>query len=162
MPPQPSADSAAPPGEFRAPCKQAAQDIADVSVLRSQSYGRSDITMVVLSLFVSLLLAATTFGAPVSRVSFPPIPSTSRGLLCGLPLPPLIKKLLCPPTNSGSDVVVNTPLGAAHGVVDTNAVRFAVKYGSAARWQPSSVVTSWQLPCVSSHFVLLCTCSDWR
>jgi len=64
--------------------------------------------------------------------------------LCGfLPLP----SRLCPSQGSYLDRV--TPLGIARGVSDPlGAFRFAVRYGKAPRWQPSSVVTSWELPCV--------------
>ncbi|KIJ16980.1 hypothetical protein PAXINDRAFT_74662 [Paxillus involutus ATCC 200175] len=42
---------------------------------------------------------------------------------------------------------ISTPLGTAQGVGDTAAVnRFAVKYASAQRWQPSTVATTWELP----------------
>lgn len=103
--------------------------------------------MVCVSMLLSLLLAATTLGSPVrQRPPFPPIPVVAQGLLCKLPIP-IIQKILCPKGSSGdSDPAVNTPLGTAHGIQDGNAVRFAVRYGAAARWQPSSVVTSWQLP----------------
>jgi hypothetical protein len=44
-----------------------------------------------------------------------------------------------------------TPLGTAHGTLDpSGAYRFSVKYASAPRWGPSTVVTSWNLPYV--HF----------
>ena len=102
--------------------------------------------MVSVSLLLSLLLAASTLGSPVrQRPPFPPIPVTPQGLLCTLPIP-IIQKLLCPRQGSGTDPVINTPLGSAHGVDDGSAIRFSVKYGEATRWQPSSVVTSWQLP----------------
>ncbi|KJA27151.1 hypothetical protein HYPSUDRAFT_35727 [Hypholoma sublateritium FD-334 SS-4] len=46
-----------------------------------------------------------------------------------------------------SSVTRVTPLGIAVGVLDPDgAYRFPVKYGSAARWQPSTVATSWGLP----------------
>lgn len=107
--------------------------------------------MLSVSLLLSLLLAVSVLGFPVSHPAprphfpFPPIPITPKGLLCGLPIP-VVQKLLCPRQGSGDDPTVNTPLGTAHGVTDAGATRFPVKYGSAARWQPSSVVTSWQLP----------------
>jgi len=71
--------------------------------------------------------------------------------LCGfLPLPPS----LCPPQGTYLDRI--TPLGIARGVSDPiGAFRFAVRYGKAPRWQPSSVVTSWDLPCVHLRLQLL-------
>ncbi|KAI0032826.1 alpha beta-hydrolase [Vararia minispora EC-137] len=45
-----------------------------------------------------------------------------------------------------SSTSVSTPLGTAKGFADGAGVRFAVSYGSAARWAESIVATSWQLP----------------
>src|SRR5260221_1652490 len=70
---------------------------------------------------------------------------------CGfLPLPPS----LCPSQGTYLDRI--TPLGIARGVLDPiGAFRFTVRYGKAPRWQPSSVVTSWDLPCVHLRLRLL-------
>ena len=55
-------------------------------------------------------------------------------------------------TSRGSYLDRSTPLGLARGVADPDgALRFAVKYGIAARWQPSSVVTVWSLPYVQIY-----------
>ncbi|KAJ3556644.1 hypothetical protein NM688_g1915 [Phlebia brevispora] len=115
------------------------------SSILSYSY-RIQVVMVFASLLLSLLLAVTASCVPVRpHVPFPPIPITPKGLLCGLPIP-IVQKLLCPRQGS-TDPVVNTPLGTAHGVTGAeNANRFAVKYATAARWQPSSIATSWELP----------------
>lgn len=51
---------------------------------------------------------------------------------------------------------VMTPLGIAHGVLDPSGVsRFTVRYGKAARWQHSSVVTAWDLPYVYVELLYL-------
>jgi len=56
---------------------------------------------------------------------------------------------LCPRGTITQGIAVQTPLGDAHGVVNTPSVnRFVVKYASAQRWQPSTLVTTWQLPYV--------------
>ena len=100
------------------------------------------------ALVLSLLLASTSLAAPARHDSWPPIPVTAKGLLCRLPIP-VVQRVLCP-RQGDSDPTVNTPIGAAHGVVgDNNVARYAVRYGQAARWQPSSAVTSWQFPYVS-------------
>ncbi|TFK42464.1 Alpha/Beta hydrolase protein [Crucibulum laeve] len=45
-----------------------------------------------------------------------------------------------------------TVLGTANGVLDpAGAYRFTVKYGSASRWAPSTVVSSWGLPTSSAN-----------
>lgn len=57
---------------------------------------------------------------------------------------------LCPRGAITQGITVHTPLGDAYGVVNTSSVnRFVVKYASAQRWQPSTLVTTWQLPYVS-------------
>ncbi|KAJ7622603.1 alpha/beta-hydrolase [Mycena polygramma] len=44
-------------------------------------------------------------------------------------------------------VSVSTPLGTAQGTLDNDgANRFAVRYATATRWTPSSIVTVWELP----------------
>lgn len=95
------------------------------------------------------LLLTTSSALPTTRNHrdpfFPPIPVTAKGLLCRLPIP-IVQKVLCPRQGS-SNPTVNTPLGTAHGAVGTaNVARYTVRYGQAARWQDSAVVTSWQLP----------------
>lgn len=58
---------------------------------------------------------------------------------------PVAKNYLCPA--QGTSLNKPTPLGTAQGVADPEgALRFAVRYGIADRWQPSSVVTAWNLP----------------
>lgn len=84
----------------------------------------------------------------------PPLGDPKR-ILCQLPI---LKKFLCP---SATNVVVSktTVLGSAPGVMDSDgALRFSVKYASAARWQPSTVVTSWNLPCVVQYVFPSPTC----
>lgn len=54
---------------------------------------------------------------------------------------------LCPRGAITQGITVHTPLGDAYGVVNTSSVnRFVVKYASAQRWQPSTLVITWQLP----------------
>ncbi|KAJ3488986.1 hypothetical protein NLI96_g2463 [Meripilus lineatus] len=95
----------------------------------------------------SLLLFAPIHGFPLGRgrgiLGNPPV--FHPGLLCNLPIP-VVQQLLCPRQSTPS-LNVLTPLGIARGAADgSNAARFAVKYASASRWQPSSLVTTWQLP----------------
>jgi hypothetical protein len=72
-------------------------------------------------------------------------------ILCQLSI---LKKILCPPSHSSSDITKDTPLGTANGILDPQgAYRFSVKYASAARWAPSTVVTTWALPYAPSHAV---------
>ncbi|KAI0340606.1 alpha/beta-hydrolase [Trametopsis cervina] len=100
--------------------------------------------------FVALvfsLLLATTSAFPTGRPNpfYPPAPVTAKGILCRLPIP-IVQKILCP-RDGTNNPTVNTPLGSALGVTGTaNVVRYAVKYGEAARWKDSSVVSSWKLP----------------
>ena len=103
------------------------------------------------SILFSLALAVAAVASPVSLHKdpfFPPIPVTAEGLLCRLPIP-IVQEILCPREGS-SNPTVKTAIGTATGVADgSNAIRYAVRYGQAARWQPSSVVTQWQFPYVS-------------
>lgn len=93
-----------------------------------------------------LFLPTFIFASPVpigfnGRLVFPCF--DQRGLLCRVPV---IDKFLCFRRGS-SGQSVDTPLGKAKGSLDTSgATRFPVKYGSAARWGPSSMATTWQLP----------------
>ncbi|EIW84838.1 alpha beta-hydrolase [Coniophora puteana RWD-64-598 SS2] len=48
---------------------------------------------------------------------------------------------------SAGSTAVQTALGTAQGVVDVSGVnRFAVRYASADRWQPSTIAATWELP----------------
>jgi hypothetical protein len=75
-------------------------------------------------------------------------PNDPKKILCQLPI---LKYFLCP--LSGSSATNRpTPLGTAHGTVDSSgAYRFPVKYASAPRWGASTLVTAWDLPYV--HFL---------
>ncbi|EJF66136.1 alpha/beta-hydrolase [Dichomitus squalens] len=79
-------------------------------------------------------------------------------------LSPKISKALCPRQSTGGTNSVNTPIGTAQGTSDNaGATRFAVKYASASRWQPSTVSTTWELPNGSSDVTALpvpCVQSD--
>ncbi|KAF9482817.1 alpha/beta-hydrolase [Pholiota conissans] len=95
--------------------------------------------------FVLLLIASFLFpiaASPLNRgISIPS--GDPNKILCQLPI---LKRILCPRTSS-SAITKNTPLGIASGVLDPDgAYRFSVKYASAARWQPSTIVTNWVLP----------------
>ncbi|KIP04759.1 hypothetical protein PHLGIDRAFT_129302 [Phlebiopsis gigantea 11061_1 CR5-6] len=100
------------------------------------------------SILFSLTLAAAAAASPVTLHRdpfFPPVPVTAEGLLCRLPIP-AVREILCPRQGSSSPTV-KTSIGTATGVADgSSAVRYAVRYGQASRWQPSSVVTQWQFP----------------
>ncbi|KAI0934568.1 hypothetical protein AcV5_006369 [Taiwanofungus camphoratus] len=106
------------------------------------------------SLVFSLLVVSSTWALPLASratqpiLKFPPI--TSKGIFCFIPIP-MIQNALCPRQTSNS-LTVSTPLGTAQGASDnSNAARFAVRYGTAARWQMSTVVTSWDLPFGASN-----------
>jgi hypothetical protein len=96
-----------------------------------------------------LLVSTSTLASPVKRGGHGPLKFPTYGpseLCCRLPV---IDQFLCPRQGGSQGPSVGTSLGTANGVWDQNgsgAMRFAVKYGSAGRWKPSSVVTKWQLP----------------
>lgn len=102
------------------------------------------------SVLVSLLLAASVACSPVLterdhglgiNMWLPPF--NANGLFCSLPMVP---SALCP-RQAPPGASVKTPLGTAVGTLSSHGgSRFAVKYGSADRWQNSKVVSSWQLP----------------
>ena len=76
-----------------------------------------------------------------------------KKILCNIPLPQ-ITRWICPETG---EAALNrpTPLGVAVGTQEANgAYRFSVKYASAARWQPPTVVTTWALPYVHRPLLL--------
>lgn len=113
-----------------------------------------------LTLALSLSLVVHSWAAPatlepristtIADLKFPQIPAN---LLCDIPF---ISQWICPRDSGGSStsssLSVSTPLGTAEGTSDTSGVvRYAVRYGSADRWQPSSVVTSWALPAGASN-----------
>ncbi|KDQ61117.1 hypothetical protein JAAARDRAFT_32121 [Jaapia argillacea MUCL 33604] len=90
---------------------------------------------------VALSSLASALPTPLPNLKFPPI--VPKGLVCRLPI---VQRLLCPRTTT-TGLIVNTPIGTAHGSVDTSAAnRFAVKYAAAPRWQNPSPVTAWVLP----------------
>ncbi|ETW86173.1 Carboxylesterase [Heterobasidion irregulare TC 32-1] len=110
------------------------------------------------AVLVTLLLVSSTVTSPVpsqtfsvgDRLPFPPF--DPRGLLCHLPI---IKKALCP-RQAPSGLSVKTPIGIALGTtLSSGAARFSVKYGSAQRWQLSSVASDWELPNGSSDVTAL-------
>ncbi|EEB98956.1 hypothetical protein MPER_01444 [Moniliophthora perniciosa FA553] len=95
--------------------------------------------MLALSLVFSLLLLSSAFAAPTVQSS----PAQSKDLWCQIPL--LNRFLLCPraPVNG---LNIQTPIGSAQGTFASGVNRFPVKYASADRWAPSSLVSTWQLP----------------
>jgi carboxylesterase type B len=98
------------------------------------------------SLFMALALVPSSLGAPTSTQANPfKIPSGNPlAILCKLPV---IGNLLCPKQSGSSTLSVSTPIGTAHGTLDSSGVtRFAVRYASAERWAESSVATTWELP----------------
>lgn len=96
-------------------------------------------------LFLVALLVLPSLALPQSALIVRP--NDPKKILCQLPI---LKQFLCPfsgPTATNRP----TPLGTAHGTIDpSGAYRFPVKYASAPRWGPSTVVTAWDLPYV--HF----------
>ncbi|KAF9227728.1 alpha/beta-hydrolase [Gyrodon lividus] len=109
--------------------------------------------MVVLyALLSSLLLASPVVAWPVPSVDLAkPLsqatPAFRRGWVNYCHFSPYTPEFLCPRRGSTVGLSVSTPFGTAHGVVDTVAVnRFAIKYASAERWQPSTVATTWEFP----------------
>lgn len=89
-------------------------------------------------------LVAPGLAAPTAQALR--IPHIDPGnILCQLPI---IKKFLCP--RQGQNALTRqTVLGTAHGTQDPDgAYRFVVKYANSERWQPSTVVSAWNLPCV--------------
>ncbi|KAI0372978.1 alpha/beta-hydrolase [Pilatotrama ljubarskyi] len=103
------------------------------------------------SLFIPLLLASWATALPI-HVNFPPYRWKSE--LCKLS--PRLAKVLCPRDSTSSTVSVSTPIGTAQGTSDdAGATRFAVKYASVTRWQPSTVALKWELPNGSSDVTAL-------
>ena len=102
------------------------------------------LTVLVVAVSVSLIFPALALPHDPVIVR----PNDPRKVLCQCPLP--FKRFLCPLSGSAA-TNRPTPLGTAHGTVDpSGAYRFSVKYASAPRWGPSTVVSTWGLPYV--HF----------
>ncbi|KAI0636657.1 alpha/beta-hydrolase [Trametes polyzona] len=103
------------------------------------------------SLVIPLLLASWVTARPI-HINFPPYRWKTE--LCKLS--PRIAKVLCPRESPSNSVDVSTPIGTAHGTADpAGATRFAVKYASVTRWQPSTLATKWELPNGSSDVTAL-------
>jgi len=89
-------------------------------------------------LWVSAVLAIPTHVHNARSESLVP-----RLNLCNLPP---ISAFLC---KNNEVQLVATPMGLARGVqTTTGAVRFSVKYATAARFRPPVLATSWTLPFV--------------
>jgi len=119
---------------------------------------QSLVMVALLALVASLLaLSSQTAAVPVdaSRTSIADLkfPSIPEGAWWCQYSPPWLQKLLCSRSlSTSSSTSVSTPLGTAQGIVDTSGVvRFTVKYGTADRWQPSSVAMAWDLPSGASN-----------
>ncbi|KAH7889529.1 Alpha/Beta hydrolase protein [Phlebopus sp. FC_14] len=119
--------------------------------------------MFALSAFLSpLLLASLAIASPLpSNTQFEPgirlfflnVHKTWPSLCHLIPYAP---NFLCPRQTALGSVTVSTPLGSAQGVIDYPGVsRFAVKYASAERWQPSELATTWELPNGSTNLSTL-------
>ncbi|EIW60289.1 alpha/beta-hydrolase [Trametes versicolor FP-101664 SS1] len=103
------------------------------------------------SLVVPLLLASWAVAHPVP-IAFPPYRWKTE--LCKLS--PRISQVLCPRDSAANAATVSTPIGTAQGTADdAGATRFAVKYASVTRWQPSALATKWELPNGSSDVTAL-------
>ncbi|GBE81697.1 alpha/beta-hydrolase [Sparassis latifolia] len=110
--------------------------------------------MVAFTSFVfASLLVSSTWGFPLLSRSYPDgvpalrlPPITHKGLFCSIPFASWMN--LCPRTTSTvNSLTTQTPIGTAQGTSDVDgAVRYAVRYGSAERWQQSEVVTTWDFP----------------
>ncbi|KAG5637762.1 hypothetical protein H0H81_003329 [Sphagnurus paluster] len=103
--------------------------------------------MVKLSLFLfSLISIATATPVPHEALQFPKV--DPQDLLCQLPI---LKKFLCPRTGTNA-LTIPTTIGVARGTADpSGANRFIVKYASANRWAPSTLVSTWGLPAGSAN-----------
>jgi len=101
-------------------------------------------------LFLVAFLVFPSFALPQGPLVVRP--NDPKKILCQLPI---LKKFLCP--LSGSSATNRpTPLGTARGTVDPSGTyRFPVKYASAPRWGPSTLVTTWDLPFVHFYYAIL-------
>ncbi|KAJ2927752.1 hypothetical protein H1R20_g9344, partial [Candolleomyces eurysporus] len=91
-------------------------------------------------LLLQALLLSSVSAAPIG-LRIPKI--DPKKILCQLSF---VERYLCPEggLNALSRV---TPFGTASGVLDPDgAHRYPVRYASAARWAPSTLVNSWELP----------------
>ena len=90
-------------------------------------------------LWISFALAIPTYVHDARS-----LPHVPRLNLCNLPV---ISSFMC---KNNEVQLVATPMGLARGVQTTaGAVRFSVKYATAARFQPPVMATSWILPFVA-------------
>jgi hypothetical protein len=91
-------------------------------------------------LFLTLTLLQSVSAAP-GRITIPRV--DPKTILCSISF---AQRFLCPQggLNQYSRV---TPIGTASGVLDADgAIRYSLKYANAARWAPSSLVSTWSLP----------------
>ncbi|OAX40276.1 alpha/beta-hydrolase [Rhizopogon vinicolor AM-OR11-026] len=109
-----------------------------------------------LTILASLLLVSPSQASPVRSQSFDSLSPwiALESWFCRLVHATLAYKLCL--QEGLSAISVDTPLGAAQGVVDVSGTnRFVVKYASADRWSPSSVATAWELPNGSTNISAL-------
>ena len=94
--------------------------------------------------FLSLLWVSFTLAIPAYVHNTRSLPHVPRLNLCNIPS---ISSFVC---KNNEVQLVATPMGLARGVQTTaGAVRFSVKYATAARFQPPVLATSWTLPFVT-------------
>ncbi|KAG5647317.1 hypothetical protein DXG03_000855 [Asterophora parasitica] len=99
--------------------------------------------MVTLNLLLAFTIVATASASPVSTQSLKVPTIDPQDILCQLPI---VKKFLCPRKGSNA-LTIPTTIGVARGTADpSGASRFTVKYASANRWAPSTLVSTWALP----------------
>jgi hypothetical protein len=94
---------------------------------------------------LALLWASAALAAPAHVDNTRSLSLFPRYDLCDIPL---ISYFAC---NGNAVQLVTTPMGLARGVqAAAGAVKFTIKYATAARFQPPVMATSWALPFVAS------------
>ena len=94
--------------------------------------------------FLSLLWLSAAFALPTHFHNTRSLSLVPRLYICSIPI---ISSFVC---RNNEVQLVYTPMGLARGVQTTpGAVKFSVKYATAARFQPPVLATSWTLPFVA-------------
>jgi len=95
--------------------------------------------------FLSLLWLSVAFALPTHVHNARSVSLVPRLYICSIPI---ISSMVC---KNDEVQLVYTPMGLARGVQTTRgAVRFSVRYATAARFRPPVLATSWTLPFVAS------------
>ena len=95
--------------------------------------------------FLSFLWLSAALALPTHVHNARSLSLVPRFYICSIPI---ISSFVC---KNNEVQLVYTPMGLARGVQTTaGAVRFPVKYATAARFQPPVLATSWTLPFVAS------------